>query len=255
MKIFDNYARYYDILYKDKDYQLEAEYVIAQINRFAPKAKTVLELGCGTGIHAQYIAQAGYTVTGIDFSETMLKLAVSRRLGLPTEIRDRIELTQGDIRSYQGLKPVDVVLSIFHVFCYQTSNADLNGAFKTAMNNLNPGGILLFDYWYGPAVLAQRPETRVKRMNDAEVSILRIAESELDDKTNTVVVNYETIVKHKQSFNTLHESHRVRYLFTPEIELLANMHGFEPVAHLAWLGDGVPSNSTWAALSILKKPI
>ena len=47
--VFDTYAHYYDLLYQDKDYVAEAEYVAAYIQSHSPQAERILELGCGTG--------------------------------------------------------------------------------------------------------------------------------------------------------------------------------------------------------------
>jgi predicted TPR repeat methyltransferase len=51
MTIFKAYARYYDVLYATKDYAEEAAYVLRIIQRHRPEARTVLDLGCGTGAH------------------------------------------------------------------------------------------------------------------------------------------------------------------------------------------------------------
>jgi predicted TPR repeat methyltransferase len=40
-----------------------------------PKAKTILELGCGTGKHANILADYGFNILGIDSSKTMLNEA------------------------------------------------------------------------------------------------------------------------------------------------------------------------------------
>ena len=53
-KVFDGYSRYYDLLYKDKNYKSESEYISSLIKTHSPNAKKVLELGSGTGIHAEY---------------------------------------------------------------------------------------------------------------------------------------------------------------------------------------------------------
>lgn len=50
--IFNTYAAYYDLLYRDKDYVGEAAYVHDLIQHHAPGAQEVLELGSGTGGHA-----------------------------------------------------------------------------------------------------------------------------------------------------------------------------------------------------------
>jgi SAM-dependent methyltransferase len=252
MKVFDEYARYYDLLYRDKDYQAETEFIVSLMKSHSPQAKFVLEMGCGTGIHAKLIAEAGYDVSGIDLSETMLTSANERKLGLAQELRTQLNFALGDVRTYRASKKFDVVLSLFHVFSYQTSNKDLNAAFQTASEHLEPGGTLIFDYWYGPAVLSQQPETRVKRMSDNDLSIVRIAESRMDDIRSTVEVNFETTIRTSKLTEVIRETHMMRYLFVPEIELLAAAHGLKAVSHKEWLGDTL-SVGTWSGYSVLRK--
>ena len=73
--VFSDYARYYDLLYRDKDYAAEAEYVAGLIRKFHPSARSILELGSGTGMHAIHLAKQGYEVTGIDISPDMINIA------------------------------------------------------------------------------------------------------------------------------------------------------------------------------------
>lgn len=253
MEVFDHYAKYYDLLYKDKDYRGEAKFVLSLLNRFASNGHSILELGCGTGIHAQLFAEAGYLVHGIDLSQTMLAAANRRRDTLEPAIRERLKFSEGDVRRFRAAHPVDVVLSLFHVFSYQASNRDLQDAFVTAAQHLQPGGTFIFDYWYGPAVLAQRPEVRIKRLKDGHMEILRIAEPLMDEQKNVVQVNYETQVRSHDQSETIHESHRMRYMFLPEIDLLAQLNGLEPVGHYEWLSERLPSSGSWAAFSVLRK--
>lgn len=253
MKVFDEYARYYDLLYRDKNYRQEADFILSLLKGYVPKAKSLLELGCGTGIHAQMMAESGYRIHGIDLSEPMLQIAQSRKNSLSFDLQDRLSFMMGDVRNYEANETFDAVLSLFHVFSYQVSNDDLRSAFSTAARHLDSGGVFIFDYWYGPAVLAQRPETRVKRCGDEAMSILRIAESRMDEQQNTVDVNYETYVKSNGKESVIYELHCMRYLFLQEIKLLAGLHGFKPVCHRQWLGDEEPSAATWSAFSVLKK--
>ena len=252
MKVFDQYARYYDLLYRDKDYRTETEFVRSLLEVYAPRANHLFEMGCGTGIHARMLVEAGYNIHGVDFSETMLATAVERREELTADVKERLSFSVGDIRTYRADRKFDVVLSLFHVLSYQNTNTDLKAAFATASDHLDAGGIFIFDYWYGPAVLAQHPETRIKRLQDGDLSILRIAEPQMDDLKNLVEVNYETIVKAGGEFE-IRESHSMRYLFVPEIELLASIYGFEPVSHREWLGEALPSAASWSAFSVLRK--
>lgn len=52
MKVFDNYADFYDLFYEDKDYNAEVNFIIdlAKINTNS-QIKSVLDIGCGTGGH------------------------------------------------------------------------------------------------------------------------------------------------------------------------------------------------------------
>ena len=53
MKQFgDLYSKYYDLLYEDKNYFDEVEYIDFLIKKNCQSAKTLLDMGCGTGKHA-----------------------------------------------------------------------------------------------------------------------------------------------------------------------------------------------------------
>ena len=76
--VFDKYGRYYDLLYRDKDYVAEADYVVASLRNFDQNVRAVLEFGSGTGRHGRLLADRGLHVTGIERSESMV--AAARRV-------------------------------------------------------------------------------------------------------------------------------------------------------------------------------
>ena len=83
MKIFSDYAQYYDLLNQQKDYKQEVAYITSLINKYTPKANSLLDLGCGTGLHAIHFAEEGYFVSGIDQSQDMINVARDRLKTLP----------------------------------------------------------------------------------------------------------------------------------------------------------------------------
>lgn len=187
--IFADYARYYDLLYRDKDYAAEAEYVADLIHKFHPSAKSILEFGSGTGIHARLLAEQAFTVHGIERSPEMLDRCLA--LAENMEARDgRLTFTPGDIREIRLNKRFDTVIALFHVISYQITNEDVTAAFDTARYHLKAGGIFIFDVWYGPAVLTQLPSVRIKRVSDEHLAITRIAEPDFYPNENRVDVNY-----------------------------------------------------------------
>ncbi len=253
-EVFDAYARYYDLLYRDKDYAAEAAYVVSHLKRHAPHATRILELGCGTGAHAEHLAHMGYSVHGIDQSEAMLARAAARRSVLPAEIGARLSYSEGDVRHVRTGETYDAVISLFHVMSYQTANADLQAAFTTAAAHLSRGGLFLYDFWYGPAVLSQRPESRLKHLEDERIRVTRAAEPVMRDAQCVVDVQYTVHIEDKATgkVRQVRETHSMRYLFLPELALL---HGpaFEERASCAWLGAEPPARQSWAAFQVLAR--
>lgn len=254
-QIFDTYASYYDLLYRDKDYAGEAEYVAAHIREQTPQAKRILELGCGTGAHAEHLARMGYTVHGVDMSEAMLARAEARKAVLPPEMAARLSFGLGDVRTVRINETYDAVISLFHVISYQTTNADLEAAFETASVHLQPGGLFLFDFWYGPAVLTQRPEVRVKRLEDEEIKVTRIAEPELHVNENVVDVNYTVFIEAKASraVEMVTETHRMRYLFLPELLCFADAEVWANFKSFGWMKLQELHQDDWAGLFFATK--
>lgn len=255
MSVFGNYAHYYDLLYKDKDYSGEAEYTVSLLNSYAPDASSILELGCGTGSHAVNFASMGYKVTGIDMSESMLEQAKMRKKKLAADVSARLDFEHGDIRSFRAGDTFDVVLALFHVFSYQRTNHDLHAVFQTAASHLGPGGVLIFDCWYGPAVLSQLPEVRIKRLEDDTLRVIRIAEPEMNPNENSITVNYQVFVWDKSTgeVSEIREKHCMRYLFYPEVEKLLADVGMTLLAAEEWMSGREPGLDTWGVCFVAKK--
>jgi SAM-dependent methyltransferase len=245
--VFGAYARYYDLLYRDKDYCGEAAYLDGLIRSQLPGARSLLDLGCGTGRHALLLAGRGYRVAGVDASREMLEIAEAQG-GAAAAFH------QGDIRTVRLGESFDVVLSMFHVMCYQSSNADLAAAFATVREHLRPGGIFIFDFWYGPAVLSDPPVVRVKRLEDEETAVVRIAEPVTYPNENLVDVNYQVLVRQKGSGKTeeLRERHRMRYLFLPELEIMLQQVGLELGGAFEWMTGKAPGLDTWGVCCVAR---
>lgn len=253
MNIFGNYARYYDLLYRDKDYVGEAQFIHRLLQTYAPDAENILELGCGTGNHAVLLAKEGYQIHGVDFSHQMLQKASDRLSQLPTELASRLEFSHGDIRTVQLNKQFDAIISLFHVISYQPTNEDLRAAFATVKAHLKPGGVFIFDCWYGPAVLSDRPMVRIKRLEDDEISVTRIASPVLHPNDNLVDVNYQVFIfdKSRGAVEELQETHQMRYLFKPEVDLLVAPQ-FEFVECREWISEQKPGFSTWSVYFVVR---
>ncbi|MEO8446823.1 MAG: class I SAM-dependent methyltransferase, partial [bacterium] len=128
-KVFGAYAKYYDLLYKDKNYNKEAAYIERIIKKFNPECKSILNLGCGTGKHDFIFADKGFDVTGIDLSKEMVQYANDSLLN--RQSAGRLKFLQGDIREISVNRKFDAVIALFHVMSYQNTNDDI---LKTLIN-------------------------------------------------------------------------------------------------------------------------
>jgi len=231
MKAFDAYAGYYDLLYADKDYASEAAYALELLANQGVRDGRLLELGCGTGRHAEHFGSAGFRVHGIDLSVKMVERALERFGASPAGHRFEV----GDVRTVQLGHEFDAVVSLFHVISYQCSNSDLDRTFAIAAAHLRRGGAFVFDFWYGPGVLTDRPAVRVKEMSDDSCSVLRVAEPRFLPNDNCVDVHYRILVTDRAtgSLHRIEETHRMRYLFLPELQRLAADSGLRIVGAFA----------------------
>jgi SAM-dependent methyltransferase len=248
---FADYARYYDLLYRDKDYASEANYVARALRAAAPNTRSILELGCGTGQHGRLLADLGFDVFGIERSPDMAALAGAGTLfGAGT-----FSCTVGDARTVHLERHFDAVIALFHVVSYQTTDEDLRAMFATASRHLLPGGIFLFDVWHGPAVLAQRPERRVKQVADAALEVTRAATPSLDGERHTVNVTYNVECRDRRSGEVVRfsEDHLVRYLFPEEIEQLAAETGVRIIKSEEFVTGRPPSPVTWGVAYVLQR--
>jgi SAM-dependent methyltransferase len=244
----EQYAAHYDLFYGDKDYPAEAAFVQGVIRRHNPRANSVLEFGCGSARHAIEFVRSGFHVTGIDRSPEMIKLGEVRRNGLTPQLQKELTLMQGDAVKFKWDRNSDAVAALFHVVSYQTTNKTLQGIFSSARASLIPGGVFVFDFWYGPAVLTDRPRVRVKRITTPTHNLLRIAEPEHQLNCNVVDVNYTLIsINRETGISEAHnEKHSIRYLFLPEIELIAAYTGFEIVESGEWRTGKILHDHCWS---------
>jgi SAM-dependent methyltransferase len=219
----------------------------------------VLDLGCGTGRHALLLAESGYRMVGVDRSPEMLTNAREQIAHCSPERLARLsssgalpEFVEGDLQIVRTGQKFDVVVSLFHVMSYQVKNAHLKAALLTAKAHLNPGGVFIFDCWYGPAVLSQRPSERTLNLESDQISVRRTATPVSHPNQNCVDVNFVVEIRDKQTgaLGELRETHTMRYLFTPEVELLLESSGFALQSASEFLSDKPLGFDTWTALFV-----
>jgi SAM-dependent methyltransferase len=107
-----------------------------------PAGSRILDVPCGQGRHSHLLAEAGYNVDGLDFSEHLLRIARKRGTGRT------LRYTRGDMRKLPArwAGRFDAVLNLFTSFGFFTNPSDDAKVIEQFARALRPGGVLL---WHG----------------------------------------------------------------------------------------------------------
>lgn len=105
-----------------------------------PAGARVLDLPCGQGRHAHLLAEAGFDVDALDYSEHLLDIARERGTG------DTLRYKQGDMRKLPGkwTGRFDAVLNLFTSFGFFFDPSDDRRVVAEIARVLAPGGLFVF---------------------------------------------------------------------------------------------------------------
>lgn len=246
---FKSYGKYYDIIYSDKDYEKECDFLEEIFRRHSQSMpKSILDGGCGTGSHAIPLAERGYDVTGIDLSEEMITNAKekSNKSGL------HIDFNKMDLRKLKLNKKFDACVCMFAVISYLTDNESLIEALSNIRSHLKDGSLFIFDFWYGPAVLTILPAAKMKIIEKDGIKVARFAEPYLDTFHHICEVNYYFVaMREKHILYEGKEKHVVRFYFPEEIRHYLEEHQFKLLALCPFLElKDKPTEKTWNVTGI-----
>jgi SAM-dependent methyltransferase len=134
MSRYDSFAPFYDHVVGDRDGV--ARLLVRLIRRYNPKARDVLELGCGSGSMLRLLTRH-FNVVGIDNSKGMLSIARTKA--------SKARLVLGDITRFHLPERFDAVLCPFDTINHVTSFAAWKRVFANAHKHLRPNGVFIFD--------------------------------------------------------------------------------------------------------------
>ncbi len=101
------------------------------------KSDNILDITCGQGRHTTELAKRGYTVSGVDFSSSLIDEA--KQIAIDANIKSQYYIQ--NIESLKLPSKFDMAYWFFSDF----ANIDLASAIKSISNQLNPGARVLFD--------------------------------------------------------------------------------------------------------------
>lgn len=141
MDAYTSFAAVYDMFMDNIPYQEWCSYLISLLKKYGVQDGILLDLGCGTGSLTELLAQDGYDMIGLDYSEDMLQIAMDKRVESGSNI---LYLLQ-DMREFELYGTVRAVVSICDSMNYILEYDDLVRVFSLVNNYLDPGGVFIFD--------------------------------------------------------------------------------------------------------------
>jgi SAM-dependent methyltransferase len=209
-----------------------AEQLTTELKRVSLTGGLVVELGCGSGILAGRLSEAGYAVVGIDVSDAMLAIA-------------RAHVPYGNFRtgSFVTFDPPRCVAiaAIGEVFNYvfdEANNAQTRHQFfERAFNALTLNGLLLFDVAGFDRPGAETPKRTFGEGEDWTV----LVETDLDETHKILIRRITSFRKVGTMYRRDAETHRLQLIDPAEIlESLVSVgfravtltqYGTEPLPH------------------------
>lgn len=158
---------FYDAIYRSrgKSYADESAALARIVRELRPGAKTLLDVGCGTGAHLEAFERLGFACRGLDADAKMVALARSRC--------PEMEIDFGDMQTFDLSERFDVVTALFGTTAYARLPARLDDTIARLAAHLNPGGVLVVEPFLAKrdfvpghvdAVFVDEPDLKIARM-------------------------------------------------------------------------------------------
>ena len=221
----------------------------------------VLEIACGTGRVLLPIARKGIEICGVDNSQPMLSALNKSLAQEPQEVRDRITVHQGDMRSFRLKREFPLVMIPFRPMQHMFTVEDQVAALKTAAAHLTDTGALAFDVFYPKfemiwtKVGEEIPEMEWTPPSDPTKLVRRFFRKDAIDKINQIF-SFTFIFRTYQKGDLIleeTEAFRLCYYTYPHLRALFRLAGLEPVAEYGSFAKTPMDNTAEQKIFLLRR--
>lgn len=244
-------VEYYDMFFLKDNVCDEVKYVLNMINKCI-EPKRLLDVGCGTGLHAKEFSKYFTHVLGIDISKDMILYAQEKHQ------TNNVTYRVADVRKISVNDKYEVVTALSHVIGYQITNSDVEKMLLGVNNALEKGGIFVFNFYNEPQILTGKLNARTKVVENDSIKISRFSNATLDVIENVLLLDYYYFIEEKKESTIIpieiHE--KMRYFSLKEMAYYLEKMGFEIINAFDWNYDKNQVNeniSSWNVGIIAKK--
>lgn len=208
-----------------------AEHVCAQLHHAGYHDGTIIDLGCGGGVLARTLVDAGYSVRGIDLSEPLIERARQRAP------EARFEVGACYDAEFEACVAVTAIGEVLSYSFEEPDAGDRRRAlFARVHAALKPDGLLVFDIATperAPHDGAQHVETRGEGW--------RVEMTVEGDRDRTILTRHITTARELKGHTRIaKETHRLRLLDADLVQAELRTAGFEVETLGGYPGIGFP---------------
>lgn len=213
---YNQLAKYYDLLYQDKDYPKEAQFIRQIIRRSHPNAKSLLDVGCGTGTHLHLLQENFRTLAGVDLSPQIV-----------TEAKKKVPQARfvvGDMKTFCLDQRFDVLTCLYSVFNYNLTPKEAQQTLKNFAAHLQPKGLLIITLY--------TPQNTEKKLalhlgQDDQTQVAKINQFVYDPETKLETSEFLVLIKKGGKIDFFTETdHQLRIYGVKELTSLLKEGGF-----------------------------
>lgn len=212
-QLYKKLAKYYDLIYSDKDYRAEAESIHKLIQQSRKESKSLLDLACGTGNHIQHLKKH-YQCTGIDISEMMLSIAAEKN--------PDCEFISGDMTDTVPGR-YDIIISMFSSIAYIKTYENFKRVAMNISNALAEGGIVMIQSWYESGKFT--PGIPFIKTIDKDTKLMRMAVAKVEGICS--ITEYHYLIYENNKIEHVIDKHTMA-LF--DIQTLINILGWNNIS-------------------------
>jgi ubiquinone/menaquinone biosynthesis C-methylase UbiE len=214
--MYNKFAKYYDKIYSELEYDKDVEFLewLIQTHK-KTDGNRLLDVACGTGNHAQYLANK-FSVLGIDKSMEMLDIAKEK-------VKDA-EFRLNDMRTFNLDEQFDVIICMFSSIGYNTSYEELEITLRNFHKHLHPGGVLIFDTWFHKKGWIEG-FMNINTVIEDDLQLARISQSR--SKENVGNFNMVFVIKDRGVIDFEIDQHKLLIIDIDKVKKLMKDIGFD----------------------------
>jgi len=215
---YQDSARYYDLIYFEKNYRKEAERLKVIISKHKKSGgKELLEAACGTGNYLRYLKNS-FSCTGTDINGAMLAIAKNKVPGLPLKKADMITMNLH--------RQFDVVACLFSSIGYVRTYSNLERTIQNFSRHAKTGGLVIIEPWLDKE--AYKPDmVHMTTYDGANIKIARLSASKIRGNIS-VVDMYSLVLEKNKGARYFVERHELGLFEKEKILEIMKKSGLKP---------------------------